>query len=181
MSGWEIFLGIILGLIVNETCDLSPWAAKKLVQWSARMRYTDPQRAETRAVELVSLIEERPGKLFKLCTALGFSATTLAARTQKAFINKYLLHEERIHEALITLMAIKAAAKTSITDLRDPKIALSTKFSSPRKKNPETEKYWNEVFRRMDRDISSSIERYLPKATQARVRELLDMPPVDKP
>ncbi|MFI7532597.1 hypothetical protein [Streptosporangium sp. NPDC049376] len=86
MSGWEIFLGITLGLIVNEACEVSPWAARKLVQWSARVRYADPQRAETRAAELVSLIEERPGKLFKLCTALRFAiaaCTFTTARNQQ--------------------------------------------------------------------------------------------------
>ncbi|MFC3980188.1 hypothetical protein [Streptosporangium jomthongense] len=83
MSGWEIFLGIALGLIVNEACELSPWAARRLVQWSARVRYPNPERAETRAAELVSLIEERPGKLFKLCTALGFFAQAIIALTRQ--------------------------------------------------------------------------------------------------
>lgn len=77
MSSWEILLGIILGLAVNESCDLSPWLAKKVVRWSARMQYGKSERAKIRAAELVSLIEERPGKLFKLATALGFAIAAL--------------------------------------------------------------------------------------------------------
>jgi energy-coupling factor transporter ATP-binding protein EcfA2 len=77
----EFLLGIVAGLIVNECCDLSPWIARKLVRWSARLRYTDATRAQLRADELAALIDDRPGKLFKLFTALGFTTTALAVRT----------------------------------------------------------------------------------------------------
>jgi hypothetical protein len=72
LSGWEIVFAFVAGLIVNEMCDVSPWLAKKLVRWSAHLRYSDPLRAEVRAEELTALIDSRPGKLLKLFTAIGF-------------------------------------------------------------------------------------------------------------
>jgi hypothetical protein len=73
----EALLAIITGLAVNECCDVSPWAARKLVRWSAHHRYVPPAFAEVRAEELAALIDDRPGKLFKLITALGFAAAAL--------------------------------------------------------------------------------------------------------
>ncbi|MGV9309788.1 hypothetical protein ACWDLG_41035 [Nonomuraea sp. NPDC003727] len=72
MSGWEIIFAFVAGLIVNEMCDVSPWLAKRLVRWSAYLRYRDSIRAQVRAEELIALIDSRPGKLLKLFTAIGF-------------------------------------------------------------------------------------------------------------
>jgi DNA-directed RNA polymerase specialized sigma24 family protein len=69
------------GLAVNECCEISPWAGRKLVRWSARRRYAaNPERAEIRATELAALIDARPGKLFKLLTACGFTAAALGSQ-----------------------------------------------------------------------------------------------------
>ncbi|MFC6582129.1 hypothetical protein ACFQBS_35985 [Planomonospora parontospora] len=80
MSGIEIFLGVLLGLIVNEMCDISPWLAGKLVRLSARWRYSDPELAEARGAELTRVINDRPGKLFKLGTAIAFLTSSAADR-----------------------------------------------------------------------------------------------------
>ncbi len=80
MTTGQILLAIITGLAANECCDVSPWAARKLVRWSARRRYAPPARAELRAEELAALIDDRPGKLFKLITALGFAAAAIVIR-----------------------------------------------------------------------------------------------------
>jgi AcrR family transcriptional regulator len=79
MTTPEILAGIVLGLLINECCDISPWLARKLVRWSAYRRYADQCRAVTRAEELVALIEIRPGKLLKLITAFGFVVAASAA------------------------------------------------------------------------------------------------------
>ena len=73
---------VILGLAINECSEVSPWCARKLVRWSAHCRYADPARADVRAEELSALIDDRPGKLFKLITALGLAvaAVTVSAR-----------------------------------------------------------------------------------------------------
>ncbi|MFC7582454.1 hypothetical protein ACFQYP_00590 [Nonomuraea antimicrobica] len=72
MSTQEIILAISGGLLVNEFCDISPWAAQRIVAWSARLRYGRSARATIRAEELGAVIDSRPGKLFKLFTALAF-------------------------------------------------------------------------------------------------------------
>jgi hypothetical protein len=76
----DVLLAIATGLAVNECCDLSPWAARKLACWSAYLRYTDTTRARLRAEELAALVDSRPGKLLKLFTAFGFVTSALAVR-----------------------------------------------------------------------------------------------------
>lgn len=80
MTTGQILLAIVTSLAVNECCDVSPWAARKLVRWSARRRYVPPARAELRAEELAAYIDDRPGRLFKIITALGFAAAAVMTR-----------------------------------------------------------------------------------------------------
>lgn len=80
MTTGQILLAILTGLIVNECCDMSPWLARKLVRWSAHRRYTPAARAELRAEELAAYIDDRPGRLFKLITALGFAIAAVVTR-----------------------------------------------------------------------------------------------------
>jgi hypothetical protein len=80
-----IVISIVVGLLANEVTDVSPWLAGKVARWSARLRYAaDPNLAATRAEELTALINERPGNLFKLLTALGFGCSALAVTTRRA-------------------------------------------------------------------------------------------------
>ena len=79
-----ILLGIVTGLLANELFEFSPWCARKLVRWSAFRRYTDPDRAEMRAEELTALINDRPGKLFKLITAVCFAADAVIVCSRRA-------------------------------------------------------------------------------------------------
>jgi hypothetical protein len=74
--------------LVNEACDLSPWAARRLVRWSALHRYPNRVRADARSGELARLIDERPGKLFKLGTALGFVSVAITAITCRAIARR---------------------------------------------------------------------------------------------
>jgi hypothetical protein len=75
----EILIGIGLGLMVNEFCDLSPWIARKLVAVAARLRYGTTDRAIERREIFASYINDRPGKLFKLLTALAFLGVGILA------------------------------------------------------------------------------------------------------
>ncbi|MEV1167360.1 hypothetical protein [Nonomuraea sp. NPDC049784] len=63
---------LIVGVLIAEGTEIAPWVAKRLVRWSANLRYLDARRAEVRAEELEALIDSRPGKLLKLATALLF-------------------------------------------------------------------------------------------------------------
>ncbi|MFC3738867.1 hypothetical protein [Paractinoplanes deccanensis] len=69
-----MIIAVLLGLLVNEGCELSPWLALRLVRLSARLRYGKTSRAEVRAEEWSAYVNDRPGKLFKLFTAVGFFA-----------------------------------------------------------------------------------------------------------
>ena len=77
MSLTEILVSVVVGLLVNEACDVSPWCAHHMVRWSVQLRYANPERRRIRCDELVALIDERPGKLLKLGTGLGFLAAAL--------------------------------------------------------------------------------------------------------
>lgn len=76
-------ISVVLGLLINECCDVSPWCADKLVRWSAHRRYMDPVRAAERAEELAALIRARPGKLLKLFSAVGFASSAILAMCRR--------------------------------------------------------------------------------------------------
>ncbi|MFI6886780.1 hypothetical protein [Streptosporangium canum] len=90
MNKEEVILAIIGGLVVNECCDLSPWVARRIVAWSARLRYGKSQRSEIRAEELAAVIDSRPGKLFKLITALLFVTGATGTRLRQALLLVFL-------------------------------------------------------------------------------------------
>jgi len=83
-----ILLGIVAGLLANELCEFSPWCARKLVRWSAFRQYTDWNRAEMRAQEWTAVINDRPGNLFKLITALSFTAAAVIISGRRAIGRK---------------------------------------------------------------------------------------------
>jgi WD40 repeat protein len=87
MTVLALVWAVVLGLVINEFSELSPWAARKVVRWSARVRYTNPRRARARAEELSALIDARPGKLLKLITALCFAAAAIRAWLARAVTN----------------------------------------------------------------------------------------------
>lgn len=69
MSLTEILIGLVLGAVVNEACDVSPWLARRLLRWSAH-QISDADMAERYEEEWLGLLDERPGKLLKLTFAL---------------------------------------------------------------------------------------------------------------
>ena len=117
MTSW--FWGVLGGLVANEVFQLSGWAAQKLVRWSARIRYEDPERAEIRAEELASVIKDRPGELFKLITAICFvlvAARAWAARAaSRMSTTDVTLSSTAV--ARITVVATTAATLAAATAL----------------------------------------------------------------
>jgi mycothiol system anti-sigma-R factor len=79
-----ILLSIVCGIAANELCEFGPWSARKLVRWSAFRRYANPERAEIRAEELTALINDRPGNLFKLLTAVSFAGAAVLLSARRA-------------------------------------------------------------------------------------------------
>jgi len=84
MTQAEILLAIVLGLVVNECSDVSPWCARRLMRLSARLRYAELERRRIRSDEWVALVDERPGKLLKLLTGTRFFVAALLASTRRA-------------------------------------------------------------------------------------------------
>ncbi|MGI8333453.1 hypothetical protein ACRYCC_26170 [Actinomadura scrupuli] len=83
MSPIGFLLGVMAGVVATERTDLAPWLAVRLVRWAARHRYTDPERAAIRAEEHQAVIADRPTRLLKLATALGFAAAATGAITNR--------------------------------------------------------------------------------------------------
>ncbi|TCO64939.1 hypothetical protein [Actinocrispum wychmicini] len=83
MTFWQIVVAVVLGLIANEVSDVSSWCAERVVRAAARLRYPDGERREVRLAELVGLIGTRPGKLFKLLTALIFLVAAMPAGVKR--------------------------------------------------------------------------------------------------
>lgn len=83
MSGTGVavaVLSVLSGLAINEMSDVSPWLARVLIRKAAYLQYGHTPRGEVRAEELQAMVStDRPGKLLKLCTALGFLAVAVPA------------------------------------------------------------------------------------------------------
>jgi len=75
----EILIAAAVGLIVNETTDISPWVAIRLARWAAtRMYPTNAERAAARREEWEALIDRSiPGKISKLLFGLGLGCAGL--------------------------------------------------------------------------------------------------------
>ena len=80
---WPVLLSVLLGLVSNEIGDVSPWLARRVVRWSAARWSADADEAAVLAEEWSALLDERPGKLFKLFTALGFAARATVAQQHR--------------------------------------------------------------------------------------------------
>lgn len=103
-----ILISVIIGLIVNEGCDVSPWCARRLVRWSAHRRYAEPGRAAGRAEELEALIDARPGQLLKLFTAVGFAGSALLVACRRTLARSQQLADEGLPQDLTALTAVQA-------------------------------------------------------------------------
>jgi hypothetical protein len=81
--GKVIFLAVVtavVGLLVMESYQTTPWLADRVIKWSVRLRYADsPERAQVRGEELIALLGDLP-TLFKLPTAGAFLLRALVYR-----------------------------------------------------------------------------------------------------
>src|SRR5580693_10323737 len=117
MSAWGAVLGVASALAINEFSDVCPCAAKAVVRWSAGLRYADPERRAIRAEELESLIEERPGQLFKLITALCFATAAIWAWTRRMAESLQVVEAQPGAAGTVALartLTVTAAAATAV-------------------------------------------------------------------
>ena len=78
---------LILNMVSNECSDLAPWLARRLVRWAAHRQYRGGERAQIRAEEWSRIIQDRPGKLLKLATALWFATVALTHPAPQTRVN----------------------------------------------------------------------------------------------
>ncbi|MFI6513585.1 hypothetical protein ACIBCT_38780 [Streptosporangium sp. NPDC050855] len=103
MSAAQIILAIVLGLVANEMFDLCPWLAVRLVALAARLQYGASPRAEERSEVFAAYINDRPGKLFKLLTALAFLAAGAVGGLRRRGSAPDLEVCERIGGGIVTI------------------------------------------------------------------------------
>ncbi|MFF0721327.1 hypothetical protein [Micromonospora sp. NPDC003816] len=106
----EVVLSILLGLFVNEAFDISPWLARRLVRWSAYRWTTDPEIAAGYAEEWAAIIDQRPGKLFKLLTAVQFTFGA-AGRAAPRAVMRALIASRLLRAVWIYALAFIAMSK----------------------------------------------------------------------
>jgi hypothetical protein len=107
----------VVGLLMTESYQTTPWLADKLMRWSVRLRYTDnPERATIREEELISILGDLP-TLFKLPTAGGFFLRALAYRLANR--RNHGSHSRPTGDVLLlpTLYLINCAAYSSWSQL----------------------------------------------------------------
>ncbi|MEH0937744.1 hypothetical protein [Micromonospora psammae] len=110
MNGWEILASFIFGLLVNEMTDVSPWAARKLVRWAAYRWTPDADIAAGYAEEWSAIIDERPGKLLKLITAVQFTVGAVGRAAPRMLLDarrrtKLSVRDSRVGDAISDIAA----------------------------------------------------------------------------
>ncbi|MFI6302862.1 hypothetical protein ACIBCH_13400 [Amycolatopsis thailandensis] len=106
MNSWlDVVAGVVLGLLVNEGTEISPWLAHKVLRWAGAIQ--QPGRAAEFAEERSATINSRPGKTFKLCTALGF---LLAAMVHRAVDPGTTARSRRLAVLRLRVLAAIAAS-----------------------------------------------------------------------
>jgi hypothetical protein len=74
-----VLVALLVGGLGRLVLRVSPRVGVRLVRWAVGVRYRqDPERAAMRAEELAALVDERPGRLLKLLTGLGFALHAVA-------------------------------------------------------------------------------------------------------
>ncbi|MFJ2004793.1 hypothetical protein [Streptomyces chartreusis] len=113
----ELVTAVVLGLVVNELCDISPWLARKVIVLAARC-VPNCEVRERLEEEWTAGLHDRPGKILKLVAALTILASALTTvrgmygarrpRLHRArrFLGKYFDREGR----LVLVMSTVAAA-----------------------------------------------------------------------
>lgn len=85
MNHWgAVLFAVLVGLAVNETSDMCSWMAAQLARWAARTWCDDEDLGMEYAEEWAAVVEERPGKLLKLFTAIGFALAAVVATERRA-------------------------------------------------------------------------------------------------
>lgn len=124
MNWGAALAALAAGVLINEVSDISPWIGQRLARCAATLRYGRCERARTRSEEWCALLEERPGKFFRLMSGLLFfldslprAAWRLIMRSQPGEASIAFIPDAphrslglRQTAALLTLMAVGKAS-----------------------------------------------------------------------
>jgi hypothetical protein len=91
----ELVTAIVLGLVINEFCDISPWLARKVIRLAARC-VPDPTVRERLEEEWAAGLQDRPGKILKL-----FAALTLLVSAMTSVRRLYRPKRARLARSLV--------------------------------------------------------------------------------
>jgi len=105
MNAPGLVLTVVVGLLINEATDVSPWLAGRLMRTAARLWTSDRELSAVYAEEWQAFIADRPGKLLKLLTALGFVSAAAARRSVRV-----LTHGERAVQRAVRFPTLEANA-----------------------------------------------------------------------
>lgn len=84
MTTTQLISAILVGFAFAEWTDIAPWFAARMIRWAAPYSYPDDEeRAATHTEKLLAVIEERPGKLLKLASALAFAMPAIRKLTTR--------------------------------------------------------------------------------------------------
>lgn len=72
----ELVTAVVLGLVVNEFCDISPWLARQVIRFAARC-VPNLEARERLEEEWTAGLQDRPGKILKLISALTVLASAM--------------------------------------------------------------------------------------------------------
>ena len=78
MPAW-LWEGVLVLLVANEVGGWTEWLARRLVRWSARVRYASSPYWSDMAEEWERVVIDRPGQVLKLLTAACFALAAIRA------------------------------------------------------------------------------------------------------
>lgn len=128
MNWTAIIVPIVIGLGINEYAEFAPWIARKIVRRAARRMYAgDAERAEIRAEEWAAIIDARPGKLFKLMSALGYGVAAVLTATRSRERLHFLARLAVLHGLHLSTMELRLLASLFALRLRAERVRWAVK------------------------------------------------------
>lgn len=128
MNWPAVIVSVVIGLAINEYADFAPWIARKIVRRAAHRIYVDnAERAEVRAEEWAAIIDARPGKLFKLMSALGYGVAAMLTATHARQRLNFLARWVYLHGLHLSTMELSLLESLFALRLRAERARLAAR------------------------------------------------------
>jgi hypothetical protein len=103
MTVWVIISAVVLPLALSEFSEISPWAARHLLNWAAH-RLGDPRACERYREEWLAGLNDVPGKLTKLLSALSIICYTVPVLHWRFKSTVYLWPARRFTDTFLAII-----------------------------------------------------------------------------